>query len=201
MARRLYRGVLALAAGLGLAACGSTMEVRSLATGRAGLSAYELTGADAGALRREAQRLCPAGGEILRSASLDQAHDAVDGRLRGWLNATTDWLDPPRRAAQLMVLCRGPADAEALRAAAPASRASAPAAQAEAPPSPMRVAAATPMPVTTTPGATEPGKVPVAAAPPMPPARPVPAVAKPLQAAPAASILPTLPIGPVTAEW
>ena len=89
-----------------VAGCGSMMDVRPLATGRADVAAYELTGAELAPLRREAQRLCPQGGEILRQAGRDQRPEAIDGRVRRWMNASGEWLTPPVRNAQLVVLCR-----------------------------------------------------------------------------------------------
>jgi hypothetical protein len=56
-------------------------------------------------LRREAGRLCPQGGEILRQAGRNQLAEKIDGRMQRWLNDGSEWFDPPQRAAQLVVLC------------------------------------------------------------------------------------------------
>lgn len=196
MLPQLCHRTLVLAAGLGLAGCVSTMEIRALATGRAEVAAYELTGADPAALRREAQRLCPAGGEVLRASSQDQVPEAVDGRIRGWLNAAATRLHPPQRSAQLMVLCRESAGAGALRAdAAPGVPSSlpvgappsvvAPRAAPRLEPDMAAVAADQPSPAIFSPPSATP-----AAAPAAPKAAKLPAV-KP----------PALPIGPITAQW
>lgn len=104
-----------------LAGCMTLLEVRPLATGRADVSAYELIGADLSALRREAQRLCPQGGEIVRQASQDQSPEKIDGRMRGWMNGASAWIDPPQRAAQMTVVCREVAGQNQLQAAATAA--------------------------------------------------------------------------------
>ena len=106
-----------IAAPLLASGCGSMMDVRPLATGRAEVAAYELTGSELAPLRREAQRLCPQGGEILRQAGRDQRPEAVDGRLRRWVNASSEWLTPPARNAQLVVLCRASPGSQLLLAA------------------------------------------------------------------------------------
>lgn len=108
-----------------LAGCGTLLEVRPLATGRNDVLAYELIGADLGALRREAQRLCPQGGEILRQAAQDQTPEKIDGWPRGWMNSATAWMDPPQRAAQMMVVCRESAGQNLLQATAAGAAASA----------------------------------------------------------------------------
>jgi hypothetical protein len=111
------------------------MDIRPLATGRSDVLAFELTGTDVAPLRREAQRLCPQGGEILRQAGRDQQPEKIDGRLRGWIQAGNEWIAPPQRAAQLVVLCREAPGAHLLAAAAPAAEAaSAPATEAAAGP-------------------------------------------------------------------
>jgi len=89
-----------------LGGCASLVDVRSLATGRSDVAAYELRGSDIAALRREARRLCPQGGEILRQAGHDIRSAQDDSRLRRWANATGDWLNPPQREAQLMLVCK-----------------------------------------------------------------------------------------------
>lgn len=105
----MRRVALGACACLVLAGCGTLMEIRPLATGNAGVAAYELAGADLSALRREAQRLCPQGADVLRQSSQDQAPENIDGRVRNWMNQAVAWADAPQRAAQLMVVCR-PAD-------------------------------------------------------------------------------------------
>ena len=120
--------LVVLAAPLLVSGCGSMMDVRPLATGRADVAAYELTGSELAPLRREAQRLCPQGGEILRQAGRDQRPEATDGRMRRWVNASGDWLAPPIRNAQLVVLCReSPGSLLLLAASAMADPASSPA--------------------------------------------------------------------------
>lgn len=116
MAGRRWR-LTACCVPLLVAGCGSMMDVRPLATGRADVAAYELSGTQLAPLRREAQRLCPQGGEILRQAGRDQQPEAIDGRMRGWVNTSREWLSPPIRNAQLVVLCRESPGSQGLLAA------------------------------------------------------------------------------------
>lgn len=88
-----------------LAGCASLLEVRPLATARADQSAYELSGSDLAALRREAGQLCPAGAEVLRQTAREQRPQAADSRLERWMTASSAWITPPERQAQLVVLC------------------------------------------------------------------------------------------------
>ena len=97
-------GLLAL--GSLLCACSSLVDIRPLATGRVDVSAYELRGADLAPLQREARRLCPQGGDILRQAGLEARHERDEGHLQRWMNATSEVLDPPKRHAQLVVMCK-----------------------------------------------------------------------------------------------
>ena len=94
-----------------LAACASPVERRSLATGQPDRHAYELNGTDLPALQREAQRLCPAGVEVVRADSQGQAPPvelASDAALwRRWLAQVSDTLQPAAGAAQMVILCRG----------------------------------------------------------------------------------------------
>ena len=116
------RPALVLAALLA-SACGSVVEVRPLATGRIDVAAYELRGAALVLLKREAQKQCPQGAEIQRQAGRSEhrpAPPADAGRLRRWAHASADWLAPPKRDAQLVVVCKEspgdlllPAEAEA----------------------------------------------------------------------------------------
>ena len=89
-----------------LTACSGTVTVRPLVTGRADVAAYELQGGELTALRREATRLCPNGGDVLRQAGYEERPEKEDGRVRGWLNATGEWLSPAKRAAQMVVVCK-----------------------------------------------------------------------------------------------
>lgn len=94
-------------AALLLNACGSVVEVRPLATGRPDVSAYELRGSDVALLKRTAQNQCPQGADILRQAGRSDQRPAPDAsRLSRWANATGNWLSPPTRDAQLVVLCK-----------------------------------------------------------------------------------------------
>lgn len=96
---------------LWLAGCAAAPEVQTLATGRSDVSAYTLNGADLDELRREAERLCPLGGEVLRQSSQGAPQPAqADGRWRRALQTTALWLEPPLRSAQLVVQCREPGD-------------------------------------------------------------------------------------------
>ena len=106
---------------LGLSGCASLLDVRTLTTGRSDVSAYELNGSDLDALRREAQRLCPLGGEILRQAGQHHQPELSGGRWRSALNTATAWAEAPRQAAQLVLLCREPGDRFRLQAAVPAA--------------------------------------------------------------------------------
>lgn len=101
------------------AGCASTLDVRTLATERADVSAYELTGRDLDALRRDARQLCPQGGEILRQSARDQRVEAVDSRMERWVHFSSTWITPTERHAQLVVLCH-PVTGRHLLAAAPA---------------------------------------------------------------------------------
>ena len=103
---------------LALAGCASTLDVRTLATARADQSAFELTGRDLAALRREAGLLCPKGGEILRQTARDQRLEAPDSRLERWVHGSSLWFTPPERQAQMVVLCHPVADRHLLAAAA-----------------------------------------------------------------------------------
>lgn len=102
-----------------LTGCASTPDVRQLATGRADVSAYELNGGDLHGLRLAAQRLCPMGGEIVREAGHSLPPEAEAGRWRSALNTLSAWMDPPRRPAQMVVLCREPGDRLRVQQAAP----------------------------------------------------------------------------------
>ena|SRR3990167_482411 len=119
-AMRLRWAWLPAAACAWLAGCATLLEVRPLATGHVDVSAYELIGADLVDLRREAQRLCPQGGEIVRQAAQGQSPEKIDGRMRGWMNGASAWIDPPQRSAQMTVVCREAAGQNQLQAAATA---------------------------------------------------------------------------------
>ena len=109
---RLWVGSASLLAMAALcSACSSLVDVRPLATGRVDVSAYELRGAELAPLQREARRLCPQGGDILRQAGLDARHLSDEGRLQRWMNATSEVLAPPKRHAQLVVMCKPVLDA------------------------------------------------------------------------------------------
>lgn len=88
-----------------LAGCASLLEVRPLATARADQSAYELSGSDLSALRREAGQLCPTGAEVLRQTAREQRPQAADSRMERWMTVSSAWITPPERQAQLVVLC------------------------------------------------------------------------------------------------
>ena len=97
--------VAALATG-----CSAVVDVRSLATGRVDVPAYELRGPELAVLQREARRLCPQGGEVLRQSGRDQRPANSDGSMRQWMNAANEVLDPPKRQSQLVVVCKEAAD-------------------------------------------------------------------------------------------
>ena len=103
---------------LALAGCASLLEVRPLATVRADQSAFELTGGDLAALRREAGLLCPAGGEVLRQTAREQRPQAMDSRMERWIQLSSAWITAPERQAQLVVLCNPVANRHLLTAAA-----------------------------------------------------------------------------------
>lgn len=88
-----------------LAGCSTVVNVRSLATGRVEVAAYALRGADIPALQREADMLCPRGGEVVYQASRNQRTVPADSRVKHWLQQATSWLDTPRGEAQMMVVC------------------------------------------------------------------------------------------------
>ncbi len=100
--------------------CSAVVDVRSLATGRTDVSAYELRGPELTMLHREARRLCPQGGEVMRQSGRDQRTANDDGSLRRWMNATSAVLDPPKRQSQLVVVCKESADTPWATATAPA---------------------------------------------------------------------------------
>ena len=116
--RRLAAAGLAVGLAAGLVACSSTLDVRSLATERADVSAFELTGRDLATLRREASQLCPQGAEILRQSAHEQRLEPVDSRLERWVQVSSSWITPPERKAQLLVLCKPVADRHLLAAVA-----------------------------------------------------------------------------------
>ena len=87
--------------------CAATVEVRPLATGRVDIAAYELRGSDLAPLKREAQRLCPAGAEVVRqtvsgTTSVDMDETAWS---RWWVPLSLK-LNSPVTQAQLTVQCR-----------------------------------------------------------------------------------------------
>lgn len=108
----------------GLAGCASTVDLRPLATGRADASAWQLQSDDPDALQREARRLCPLGGTVLHSSVAGRVADPADSRWQRWLQASVAWMDPPRREAQMVLVCREGADRSQI-AAAPVGPASA----------------------------------------------------------------------------
>ena len=95
--------------------CATPVERRSLATGQPDREAYELNGADLPVLHREAQRLCPAGVDVVRSASqgpapvADAGADADMALWRRWLAQARTQLAPSTGGAQLMIVCRSAA--------------------------------------------------------------------------------------------
>ena len=95
---------------LALTGCAAALDVRPLATERADQPAFELTGRDLAALRREAGLLCPKGGEILRQSAREQRLEAVDSRLARWAHYSSQWITPSERHAQMVVLCNPLAD-------------------------------------------------------------------------------------------
>lgn len=148
------------------------VELRPLATGRADTDAYELRGVDLAALKREAQRRCPQGAEVLRQAESGQsAGEPEGGRLGRWMQVAATWVDPPVRQAQLLVVCRADPQRVAL-APAPA-------------PAPSKARA------TETAGGPppRPSQLPYGEAPPA------------LDIAPVLPSLPAPPIGPIDPTW
>ena len=108
-----------------LAGCTSAPEVRHLATGRSDVLAHELTGGDLDTLRRTAQRLCPLGGEIQRQSGQNQRQAVASGWWRETRNGLAEWADPPKPTAQMVVLCREPAERSRLQTATSPSTAAA----------------------------------------------------------------------------
>ena len=88
-----------------LEACSAVVDVRSLATGRVEVPAYALRGTDIAAVRREAEKLCPSGGEVVYQTSRSQRTVPADGRVKQWLQQGASWLDTPRGEAQMTVIC------------------------------------------------------------------------------------------------
>lgn len=116
---------------LGLAGCANPPDVRPLASGRADVSVYELNGGDLHVLRLAAQRLCPMGGEIVREAGHSLPPEADVGRWRSAVHTLSAWMEPPRRPAQMVVLCREAGDRQRVQQAAPRQPPPAPVAPAE----------------------------------------------------------------------
>jgi hypothetical protein len=112
-------GASRLAAALLATGCSAVVDVRALATGRADVAAYELRGPELPMLQREARRLCPQGGEVLRQSGHDQRSVDDEGSIRRWLIATHAVLDPPRRQSQLVVVCKEAADTTFATASTP----------------------------------------------------------------------------------
>ena len=90
--------------------CSAVVDVRSLATGRVDVPAYELRGPELAVLQREVRRLCPQGGEVVRQSGHDQRPANGDGSLRQWMNVANEVLDPPKRQSQLVVVCKEAVD-------------------------------------------------------------------------------------------
>ncbi len=109
-------------AGLMTTGC-AVVDVRPLTTGRVDVAAYELRGPALAPLRREAQRLCPQGADILRQTNRDQLPADEAGRVGRWLQTAAAWVEPPRRAAQMMLVCKESAADLVLPAAAAAETA------------------------------------------------------------------------------
>ena len=103
-------------------ACTSVIDVHPMATGRVDVSAYELRGPELGLLRREASRLCPQGGDIVRQAGRDQRPTNTDSRMVG-LNALGDVLSPPKRMAEMVIVCKEAPEDSVLPAVAGAAAA------------------------------------------------------------------------------
>jgi len=141
--RRRLLGMLACGAAA-ITGCSTGLEVRHLATGRVDTEAFELRGTDLDQLRREAQRRCPQGAEVLRQAVRDQRPTSTgdEGRIERWMSRAAAWVDPPQREAQLVLVCKpsalgsilAPAPAAQPASAALAVAALAPDAVAEGPP-------------------------------------------------------------------
>ncbi len=108
-------GIAVLAVVLG--GCATRVDVRPMATGRTDRVAYELNGSDLHILRSQAQRMCPLGGEILREAGHSLPPEAEAGRWRSTVSTLAAWAEPPRRPAQLVVVCRKSGDHDRLQAA------------------------------------------------------------------------------------
>jgi hypothetical protein len=113
---RVRVAICLAALGLLLGGCATPVEVRPMATGRSDASAYTLSGADVHQLRREARRLCPLGGEIVREAGYSLPPEADAGRWRSTWNTLSAWVEPPRLPAQLVVVCREGGDRANLQA-------------------------------------------------------------------------------------
>jgi len=175
LAMVVVSGLLAVLTG-----CATKPQVQSLATGRSDLSAHALTGQDLDTLRREAQRLCPLGGEILRQSGQPEPRVPTGSRWHVLLDTTVQWFDAPPAsspAAQLVVLCREPGDHARLPALPSAGAAGAT----------RRPLPATPTPTSAQTSAQNPAQ-PLAQTP----------IALTSSAAPAMA---ALPIGPITPEW
>jgi hypothetical protein len=187
---------LAVGLAAGLAGCSSTLDVRSLATERADVAAFELTGPDLAALRREASLLCPQGGEILRQSAREQRLEVVAGRLDRWVQLSSSWITPPERTAQLVVLCQAVPERHLL-ASAPAGQALA--AVSAAGTASASASATTPAPVELVapgaPGAPGAPRLPLVSRGPLAPSLPL------APSSPLAPPVPNVPIGPLSVTW
>ena len=187
---RLPAAGLAVGLAAGLVACSSTLDVRSLATERADVSAFELTGRDLATLRREASQLCPQGAEILRQSAHEQRLEPVDSRLDRWVQLSSSWITPPERKAQLLVLCKPVPDRHLLAAVA-----AVPALAAVSTAGSGSGSAPGPGP------GPAPGSEPAEPGAPRLPLSPSALIVPKLPNPPSAASAPSAPIGPLSVEW
>lgn len=100
-----HRIVLAAGVAAVLAGCG-TVQVRGVGTDT-GQPAFDLTGPSLGALKTQAERLCPQGHAVLRQWQRGNASAGDGDALTDWLLATAVLsYDLQPAQAQMSIVCR-----------------------------------------------------------------------------------------------
>lgn len=100
-----HRIVLAASLATALAGCGS-VQVRGVGTDT-GQTAYDLSGPSLGALKTQAERLCPQGHAVLRQWQRGNAAAGDSDPMTDWLLATAVLsYDLQPAQAQMSIVCR-----------------------------------------------------------------------------------------------
>jgi hypothetical protein len=107
--------------GASLTGCAGPVRVEPLATGQPGVAAFQLFGPTLTDLRLSAGRLCPQGGQVMRSAETrTDRMPPTAGRVMRWLDWTAEQVSPAPKSAQLLVVCDPQPDAVRIAGNAPA---------------------------------------------------------------------------------